>query len=271
MSDGVRDLPDFVNSLDDVSPKLHQFYDKNEDGGYSLTSISALKNAKNREKDERQRWKTKAQELETKFSAISNEELDELLTLKQRKEQEEIERLEEKRQYEVLKRQMQENHEKTLKHEREEKKRYFEMLENTIKDNVLTTALDRRQATETAKRLLPKLMRQNARLKIEDDGGARLSFFDEESGEELQVNKTNDPFTVDDFIDLYAERYDELFIGANRSGTGAAIAARNSIRRDELPSKMSPSRKAAYIKEYGSDAYKELLIHEQNLRAQSRA
>jgi len=262
-------LPEVIDDLEDVESKVQQFYDKQDDGSFKLTTIDGLRNAKNREKEEKKRYKELASNYEKKFSGFSDEEMEELINIRETKKAEEIRNLEDKRQWEALKRRMEENHTRQIKDIEEEKKRNWDLLEGYVRDDHLKSALSERGVSDTGRQLLPKILKDRIGIRLEDGNRPSLEFFDE-YGQPQVVNGKNEDYTLDDFMEEVSSQYDDLFLGPNKSGTGAAISARHAAKMKNLPSAMSPAEKARYVSEYGPESFKQLVKIELEKKRQSQ-
>lgn len=255
---GSAGLPEQIDSLEDVDERVHQFYDKT-DNGYRLTKIDNLLSAKNREKEEKRRYKEMVKDYEDKLGHLSEGDIEELISLKESKKKEEQRKLEEKRQWEALKRQMEENHERQLSELRQEANKNWVLLEEYVRNDHLRRELENRNVTETGKDVIPQLVKDRVRLVLDDDGRPNLRFLDQH-GSEIMVNGKNDDYTLDDFMEEISGRYDDLFLGANKSGTGAYISAKHSAKANKLPSNMSHKEKADFVSTHGEEAFKRLLM-----------
>lgn len=264
-----KGLPEVVTSLEDVEDRVRQFYDRDESGAYRLTSIDGLRNAKVREKEEKKRWKEQALKYEERFGGIDEAELEELIRLREDKKHQQVRDLEEKRQWEALKQQMEENHRKHLDGVKSEAERNWALLEEYVRNDHLRAALEERGATDTGKRILPELLSRRVKLTLTEDGQPTLTFFDS-SGKQIHVNGKNEDYSINDFMEEVYQNYDDLFVGANKSGTGAAINARHAARQNIMPSKMSDKQKADFIAQYGEESYRNLLLMEIQKRRESQ-
>lgn len=263
-------LPETLPSIDGVDRKIAQFYEQQDDGSYRLTSIEALLNAKRREKEEKRKFKQIAEEYQSKLGGLSDAEVEELISLKEAKKQEEVRKLEEKRQWEALKRQMEENHQKQIQESKSEAQRNWSLLEKYVREDHLRRALEERNATETGKQILPQLLKDRVKIATDDNGSLALRFFDE-YGAPIMVNSKNEDYSLDDFMDEVYNRYDDLFLGANRSGTGATISAKHAAKTNKMPSTMSAKEKADFIGQFGEEAYTRLLQLDMQKRRQQSA
>lgn len=263
-------LPEIVNSLEDIDERLHQFYDRDETGAFRLTDIRSLKNAKDREKEEKKRWKQTAVEYEQRLGGIGKDELEELISIRERQKQEEVRQLEERRQWEALKQQMEDNHKRQIEGVKSESQRNWGLLEQYYRNTHLRHALEERGATDTGKKILPELLANRVRLTLDEEGHPKLNFYDS-NGKQIHVNAKNEDFTINDFMEEIYHNYDDLFVGANKSGTGATITAKHAARQNILPSKMTDRQKADFINQYGEESYRQLLMVEIQKKNDERA
>lgn len=262
-------LPEVVNDISEVDERLRQFYDRDEAGAYRLTTIDGLKNAKFREKEEKKRWKEAAMRYEEKFGGLDEKDLEELIRYREERKSQHVRELEEKRQWEALKKQMEDNHKMQIDGVRSEAQRNWALLEEYVRNDHLRSALDERGATETGKRILPELLSRRVKLTLSEEGSPTLTFFDQ-TGKQIHVNGKNEDYTINDFMEEVYHNYDDLFVGANKSGTGAAITAKHAARQNILPSKMTDKQKADFISQYGEDSYRNLLLLEVQKRRESQ-
>jgi hypothetical protein len=200
---------------------------------------------------------------------MDEQELEELIQYREDRKNVQQRELEEKRQWEALKQQMEDNHRKQIETKAVEAKRNWDLLEQYVRNDHLRSALEERGATETGKRILPELLARRVQLSLTEEGQPTLVFFDQ-NGKQIHVNGKNEDYTINDFMEEVYHNYDDLFVGANKSGTGATITARHAARQNMLPSKMSDREKAAFISQYGEESYRNLLQLEIQKRRESQ-
>lgn len=244
-----------VESLEGVPEPLHPFYRKGQDGKFNLidpTSIDKLESTVKNVRNELSTAKERAKAVETwEKLGKTPEEIQELL---QQHASEEERKAMEKGEFEKLKKQIEENHHKTVAEKEKAIERLRSSLENHLIGEKATQAIAEAKGVPTL--LLPHV---KSRVKVEenDDGEFHVVVLDTD-GKTPKLNSKNEPMSIAELVEsMKADPvFGRAFEGSGHSGGGGDGGSGGGGGGGNLrKSQMSLKEKTAYMNEHGHAAY----------------
>lgn len=252
-------LPETLPSLDEVDPKVAQFYDQGEDGVFKLRSIEPLVNAMKNAKQERAALAEQLKDYKARADKFGGVDLTKYNQLLEREQQ--LMDFEQTKGLEIdrIKGDIENQWKGKLTAAEQRAANAQAMLENRERNRLINDALSRLGANEMGKEFLPDKIAKA--VTFEQHGDDLVPKILDRDGKVMLHPETFDPMTIDDLIAEQRKKAPGLFRSdyEGRGGSGTNTSPGTDAPPNKPAAQWSFQEIKAYDAKHGAGAAARLL------------